>query len=129
MIESESILKSVPAEKAFYFFNGIGNYTGKSANSLKEFVDKVKEVDPKSLEFHLRRRDFENWTSGVLKDEELTRQVKELRETGLPNEKLRDRLHSIASQRVSQLTRSPMQQISSHENQTGWKRDYPRRRQ
>jgi hypothetical protein len=130
MTESESILKSVPTEKAFYFFSNIGDYTGKSANSLEEFVEKVKEVDVKSMEFHLRRGDFEKWIRGVLKDEDLARQLKELRETSLPSDNLRERLYSIISQRVGQLTHTPpIQQVSSPRTQTRWKRDYPRKGQ
>jgi hypothetical protein len=58
-------LKNVPREKAFYFFTSIGNYTGKSASSLKEFMEKINEVNVKSLEFHLYRGDFEKWINEV----------------------------------------------------------------
>jgi hypothetical protein len=62
-------LKSVPREKAFYFFTSIGNYTGESASSLKEFMEKINEVNVKSLEFHLYRGDFEKWIDEVLEDD------------------------------------------------------------
>jgi hypothetical protein len=61
MPENDTVLKPVPREKAFYFYSDIGNYTGKSAASLKEFAEKIEDVDVKSLGFHLRRGDFENW--------------------------------------------------------------------
>jgi hypothetical protein len=105
MAEYQSALKPVPIEKAFYFFSSIGNYTGKSAASLKEFFQSIKEVDEKSLGFHLQRGDFENWISGVLSDEELARQVKELRRENLAAQDLRNRLHEIVSKRLEQLTR------------------------
>jgi hypothetical protein len=129
MEKSESVLKPVSADKAFYFFTSIGNYTGKSASSLKEFAEKVKEVDLKSLDFHLRRGDFEKWASGVLKDEELAKQLNELRETSLQSDNLREQLHSIIWQRISQLTHKPqIQQLSSPKTQTQWKKDDSRRR-
>ena len=53
----------MPRENAFYFFTSIGNYTGENAASLEEFVRKIKEVDAKSLEFHLYRGDFEKWVA------------------------------------------------------------------
>ena len=109
MPENEVILKPVPREKAFYFYNDIGNYTGKSAASLKEFAENVEAVDVKSLAFHLRRGDFENWITGVLKDEELAKQVRdELRATNLRGEDLRNRLHSIVTARLEQLKHTPV---------------------
>lgn len=33
-------LKKVPMEKAFYFYNSIDSYTGVSASSLEEFLEK-----------------------------------------------------------------------------------------
>ena len=55
MPENDTVLKPVPREKAFYFYSDIGNYTGKSAASLKEFAEKIEDVDVTSLGFHLRR--------------------------------------------------------------------------
>jgi len=66
--DQSEILRTVPREKAFYFFTSIGNYSGVSAASLKEFVEKVNEVNIKSLEFHLYRGDFEKWLDEVLED-------------------------------------------------------------
>jgi len=36
---TSKILRTVSREKAFYFFTSIGNYTGISASSLKEFME------------------------------------------------------------------------------------------
>lgn len=128
MIKSESVLETVSAEKAFYFYSEIGKYAGKSAVSLKDFGEKVLELDEKTLKFHLQRGDFEKWMSGVLKDEELARQMKELREIFVPSDNLRDRLHSMVSKRLEKLSNThPAQQISSPKMQTGRKRDYPRK--
>jgi hypothetical protein len=128
MPENEVVLKSVPREKAFYFYSDIGNYTGKSAASLKEFAETVELVDVKSLEFHLRRGDFESWIIGVLKDEELTKQVRdELRVTNLRGEDLRKRLHSIISARLEQLKHTPVPtKISDSKVEVRWGRNVTR---
>ncbi len=49
------------------------NYTGVSASSLKEFMEKIMEVNVKSLEFHQGRGDFEKWIAKVLQDVDLSR--------------------------------------------------------
>jgi hypothetical protein len=128
MPENEAVFKPVPREKAFYFYDDIGNYTGKSAASLKEFADTVKAVDVKSLAFHLRRGDFENWITEVLKDEGLGKQVRdELRTTNSRGEDLRNRLHSIVTARLEQLKRTPVtEKISDSKMQTQWGKNVAR---
>jgi hypothetical protein len=101
------ILKPVSREKAFYFFTSIGNYTGVSASSLKEFVDKINEVNIKSLEFHLGRGDFEKWIAEVLQDEELALEVKKLQKFNLMGDALRSQLCVAVSKRLKQLMSQP----------------------
>ncbi|MCS7115473.1 MAG: DUF5752 family protein [Nitrososphaerota archaeon] len=96
----------VPREKAFYFFTSIGNYTGKSASSLSEFMEKINEVDVKSLEFHFYRKDFEKWFIEVLHDEVLAEEIKKLYALNLIGEPLRSHLYKIVSTRLKQLTTS-----------------------
>ena len=100
------ILKTVPREKAFYFFTSIGNYTGISASSLKEFMEKIGEVNVKSLEFHLYRGDFEKWISEVIEDSELAREVKILRKFNFSGETLKKQLFVTVSRRLKYLTSS-----------------------
>ncbi len=97
---SSKFLKTVPREKAFYFFTSIGNYTGESASSLKEFMDKINEVNVKSLEFHLYRGDFEKWITEVLQDEELTEEIRKLQRFNLTGEVLRNQLYIIVSKHL-----------------------------
>jgi len=96
--------KIVPREKAFYFFTSIGNYTGASAASLKEFMEKVNEVNVKSLEFHMYRGDFERWVSEVLQDGELAMDIRRLQKLNLMGEPLRNQLFLTASRRLRRLT-------------------------
>jgi len=122
MPENDAVFRMVPREKAFYFYNDIGNYTGKSAASLKEFAEKIEDVDVKSLGFHLGRGDFENWITEVLKDEMLAKQLRdELRATNSKGEDLRKRLHSIVTARLEQLKRTPIPaKISDTKIQPRW---------
>jgi len=102
------VLKTVPREKAFYFFTSIGNYTGMSASSLKEFMGRINEVNPKSLEFHLGRGDFEKWVAEVLQDPELAGDIKRLQKLNLTGNGLRDQLSFVVSRRVKKLTNPPV---------------------
>jgi alpha-amylase len=101
---ASKILRTVPREKAFYFFTSIGNYTGTSASSLKEFMEKINEVNVKSLEFHLNRGDFEKWMSEVLQDTELAGDIKKLQKLNLTANSLRDQLSFTISRRFKRLT-------------------------
>ena len=101
--EQTKILRTVPREKAFYFFTSIGNYTGVSAASLKEFVEKINEVNMKSLEFHLHRGDFEKWLDEVLEDTRLAEEIRKLRRINLAGESLRNQLYATVSRRLKSL--------------------------
>ncbi|MGD0979065.1 MAG: DUF5752 family protein [Candidatus Bathyarchaeia archaeon] len=101
---SSKILRTVPREKAFYFFTSIGNYTGTSASSLKEFMEKINAVNVKSLEFHLYRGDFEKWMAEVLQDTELAGDIKKLQKLSLTGNGLRDQLSFTISRRFKRLT-------------------------
>ena len=104
--EYSKTLKTLPREKAFYFFTSIGNYTGESAVSLKEFMEKIDHVSLKSLEFHLYRGDFEKWITEVLEDRKLAEDVGRLQKTNLLGDNLRNQLYMVVSRRYQQLTSS-----------------------
>ncbi len=99
------ILQTVPREKAFYFFTSIGNYTGLSASSLKEFTEKINEVNVKSLEFHLHRGDFEKWVADVLQDNELAFEIKRLQKFNFSGDALRNQLNLVVSRKLKRSTR------------------------
>ena len=101
---NSKILRVLPREKAFYFFTSIGNYTGESATSLKEFMEKINHVNVKSLEFHLYRGDFEKWITEVLEDKKLAEDVVKLQKTNSSGDHLRNQLYAIVSKRYQQLT-------------------------
>jgi len=97
------ILRTVSREEAFYFFTSIGNYTGQSATSLDEFLLKIKDIDLKSLEFHLYREDFEKWVAQTLGDVKLAQEMKLLRNMKFIGNTLRDRLYFSVSRRLKVL--------------------------
>jgi len=102
-MSTHKILRKVLRKKAFYFFSSIGNYIGESAASLEEFVGKIREVNPKSLEFHLYRGDFEKWVDEVLGDIGLAEKIKELRNQKLIGENLQDQLYQAILKRYNEL--------------------------
>ena len=82
-------LESVPENKGFHFCMEDGVHTGLTAYSLKDFYDIIKVVDVKSLEFHIQRRDFENWIREVLRDDELANEIATIESSGVLGESLR----------------------------------------
>lgn len=103
MTSSSRALRGVMREEAFYFFTSIGNYTGQSASSLDEFLLKLKDVDVKSLEFHLFREDFEKWVAQILGDGRLAEEIKSLRLAKVAGNPLRDRLYMVVAKRLKEL--------------------------
>lgn len=103
IVSSSKALRNVMREEAFYFFTSIGNYTGQSASSLDEFLQKIKDVNIKSLEFHLFREDFEKWIAQTLGDNRLAEDVKNLRVQKVVGNALRDRLYFLVSRRLKEL--------------------------
>ncbi len=101
---ASKIPRIVPREKAFYFFTSVGNYTGMSAASLKEFNEKMNEVNTKSLEFHLQRGDFEKWVDEVLQDKDLAFEIRRLQKFNLTGDALRNQLSMAVSRRFKRLT-------------------------
>jgi predicted transcriptional regulator len=79
----------VPKDAAFHFYTAIGQPTGFSAESLKDFYEIVKRVAVESLEFHLYREDFENWIKAVFKDAALADELANMKNSQLKGEDLR----------------------------------------
>ena len=97
------ILRKLGNDEAFYFFTAIGNCTGQSANSLEEFLSRVKEINEKSLEFHLFREDFEKWVFSTIGDARLAEDIKLLRAQEVAGNDLRGRLSLLVSKRLKEL--------------------------
>jgi predicted transcriptional regulator len=100
--KGRAILKAitpVPKESLFHFYKGLGQPTGFSAESLKDFYEIVKRVANESLDFHLYRGDFENWIRNALKDEVLANKFAGLKNKALKDEFLRQELLKTIAKR------------------------------
>ncbi len=104
---TSEVLRTVTGDKAFHFFKSVGDNTGLSASSLQEFKEKINKVEVKSLEFHIRRGDFEKWIKEVLGDSELAAEVRKLNKPNLIGENLRNQLYITVSRRYRQLVPQP----------------------
>ena len=100
---ASQILRKISKENAFYFFTSIGNYTGESVASLEEFLGKIREIDIRSLEFHLSRRDFEKWIAETLESRELATEIGLLQNLGPTGDALRNQLIVTVSKRYEKL--------------------------
>jgi predicted transcriptional regulator len=85
-------IKPLQKENEFHFYTELNKPTGFSAESLKDFYEIVKRVAPESLDFHLYRSDFENWSIAVLKDAMLAKELANLKVKGIKGEELRRRI-------------------------------------
>jgi hypothetical protein len=84
----------LPTDQPFYFYSDVGKYTGITATSVSELVNKIQEVDVKSVEFHLYRRDFERWIREVYQAFELVDRIARLRKESISGEELKSKLTS-----------------------------------
>jgi hypothetical protein len=99
------ILRRVPYQEGFRFSRGLGDYTGQVATSLEDFVDMLRTVDLKSVEFHMERQDFEKWVRIVFGDEELA-QIIHLRSIFV-GENLRKKLLDAITSHLDELKKMP----------------------
>jgi alpha-amylase len=99
------LLRSVPYESGFHFYTGIGNYTGVTATSLFEFVEKLQIVPVESVVFHFQRGDFQKWIKNTLGDEETAAKIEQLKKwsSWSSEETLRKDILKAVEKRLSEL--------------------------
>ncbi len=98
------ILSGLPHDKAFHFYTGIHQYTHVLASNLAEFYDKIQKIDIKSIEFHVPRKDFEQWVQS-LGDTELARMLESVRLMQLHGEELRTKIQETVKKRLDEVKR------------------------
>jgi ribosome biogenesis GTPase A len=86
----------------------VGGSLGIEANSLQDFCDKIQKIDLKALEFHMPRKDFENWLQH-LGDAELAKKMTVIREQGASGEELRKKVYEATKSRCEELKKLTMQ--------------------
>jgi alpha-amylase len=101
----EKLLRSVPYESGFHFYTGIGNYTGVTATSLFEFVEKLQLVPVESVVFHFQRGDFQKWIKNTLGDDETATKIEQLKKwsSWSSEENLRKDILKAVEKRLSEL--------------------------
>jgi len=99
---ASKILGPVPYNNAFYFYTNIGQYSGEFAVSLADFYRKIEKIDIKSVNFHFKRMDFEEWIKGTLGDLYLANQISMINKS-IQGEELRTKIHQIVDARLTEL--------------------------
>ena len=99
---AQKILSKVPPYSAFYFFRGIGQYDGKFATSLIDFNHKVKTINSNSVDFHFKRRDFENWIRTTVKDTYLADKIAKI-DKSIKGEELLTQMCQMIEKRLTEL--------------------------
>ncbi len=100
--KAEAILSYAPHEKAFHFYADVGKPLNLHAHNLRDFANKVERADVASVQFHMRRGDFEAWFIG-LGDADLAKKIAALKEKNVVGEELRSQLHETVEQRYIEL--------------------------
>ena len=96
------ILRTVSYNNAFYFCTNIGQYSGELAVSLADFCQKIETINVKSVDFHFKRGDFEEWIRGTLGDGDLANEINKINKT-IQGEELRVKICQTAERRLTQL--------------------------
>lgn len=102
--KGKAVLKAqahVPEGSKFSFFTAVGQPTGLSARSLREFYEKIKSIDAVSLEFHVYRGDFKNWVQAVVEDEVLASEFDKISRGELKGESLREKIATLMEKRYT----------------------------
>ena len=100
---ASKILSDVTPEAAFVFSTGEGSFTGVRAQNLISLYEELKNVDLRSVEFHLYRMDFENWID-YLGDDALALQIAKIRAMPFDGERTRVRVVEAVGKRIKQLS-------------------------
>ncbi len=99
-----SILAPSSLDKAFHFYADLGKPLNLYARDLREFSARVGQVSVESVQFHIRRGDFESWFRS-LGDEELARKVALLKSRNLAGEELREEIRKTVESRFKTLSK------------------------
>lgn len=96
---AETVTEILPMERAFHFYTDYGQRTGRHARSLSEFAETVRDIEARSLRFHLMRGDFQRWVRD-LGDPELALALDGIRGLELDDNELRDRICDSVRRRI-----------------------------
>jgi hypothetical protein len=98
----ERILRTTCVNEAFFFYTVVDRSLGISANSLRDFYEKIYSIDISSITFHMARHDFECWIDHI-GDVELKERVSFINGLGLTGEDLQEHLYQTLKVRYDKL--------------------------
>jgi len=101
-LNTSEILRTVPPDQSFLFFEDIGEYTGRLARNLDDFFEIINQIDVKSVTFHFGRGDFDKWIRGSLHDAQLARRLKRIKKSA-SGEELRNKISRAVRRRLNEL--------------------------
>lgn len=120
--QATRILRTVSDEEAFYFYKAVGKPIQESACSLSDFLQKIRTVEPESLVFHLKRKDFQNWIKQTLGDNKLARRIGRIRPSNDPRTKIQaaveNRIKELRETSLTFSVRTELAVASIHQTQT-----------
>jgi hypothetical protein len=102
--EVHRMLRTVSEQEGFHFCVDVYRPTEHTAHSLAEFVSIVKTIEPSSIEFHLRRGDFEKWFTGIIGDNTLSARTAKIGKDK-NGEELRKMVSNVVTKRYDELRR------------------------
>jgi len=102
-LTAKRLLRRLPAEKGFTFFTDFARPTKWTVHSLKEFQTTLKDIDPKTIQFHMERGDFARWIRQVIGDEKLADEIAKLSNKNLDAETLRKMILNTVKNRITEL--------------------------
>ncbi len=75
--QAKEALKKTADDEAFYFCNEKG-FLNIKANSIEEALEKIKNIDESSINYHLKNGHFQKWIVDIFRDDALSRKVDRL---------------------------------------------------
>jgi len=112
-MDASEILRTVPPDQSFLFFEDVGKYTGRLAANLADFCEDIKMIDIKSVTFHFERGDYERWVRETLHDLQLARRLKRVSKSN-SGEKLRNKILQVVRKRLDELQRMSRRKSRAH---------------
>jgi hypothetical protein len=111
--DASEILRTVPPDQSFLFFEDIGKYTGRLAANLADFCEDIRTIDMKSVAFHFERGDYERWVRETLHDLQLARRFKRISKSN-SGEKLRNKILQEVRKRLGELQEMSRRKPRAH---------------
>jgi len=111
--DPSEILRTVPPDQSFLFFEDIGKYTGRLAANLADFCEDIRTINMNSLTFHFERGDYERWVRETLHDLQLARRFKRISKSN-SGEKLRNKILQVARKRLDELQEMSRRKPRAH---------------